>query len=90
MIGMAMSKVTVTLDRDALRSIRALVGAGKAASVSGFVQHAVSLALLEVAGWDAALGDALRGTGGAITDAERAWADQVLGEPPRRRRRSAA
>jgi Arc/MetJ-type ribon-helix-helix transcriptional regulator len=36
-LGMATVKVTVTLDRDQVDEIRALVAAGQAAPVSGFV-----------------------------------------------------
>lgn len=77
--GMVSKKVTVTLDEMQLDRIRALVAAGTAASVSGFVQHAVSVALDDVAGWGALLAEALRETGGALSDSERAWADGVLG-----------
>jgi len=77
--GMASKKVTVTLDEAQLDRIRALVAAGTAASVSGFVQHAVGVALDDVAGWGALLAEALRDTGGALSDSERAWADEVLG-----------
>jgi Arc/MetJ-type ribon-helix-helix transcriptional regulator len=76
---MASKKVTVTLDEMQLDRIRALVAAGMAASVSGFVQHAVGVALDDVAGWGALLAEALRETGGALSDSERKWADQVLG-----------
>lgn len=91
-IGMATAKITITLDELDLRSIRGLVTARKAASVSGFVQHAVSVALVDVAGWGANLAEALAATGGPLTGQERAWADSVLGEtpPPRKRRRRAA
>ncbi len=58
--GMATKKVTVTLDELQLDRIRALVEAGTAASVSGFVQHAVDVALDDVAGWGALLAEALR------------------------------
>lgn len=78
-IGMATRKVTVTLDEDELARIRGLVDRGTATSVSAFVQHAVSLALDDVAGWGAALADALAASGGQLTDDERAWADDVLG-----------
>ena len=91
-IGMATTKITVTIDEVDLRSIRGLVTARKAASVSGFVQHAVSVALLDVAGWGANLAEALAETGGRLTGQERDWADSVLGKtpPPRKRRRRAA
>lgn len=81
--SMATRKVTVTLDELQVEQILTLVQAGSASSVSGFVQHAVAVALDDVAGWGAMLADALRQTGGALTDDERAWADQVLGGNPR-------
>ena len=87
-IGMATRKVTVTLDAAQLDLIRNLVDAGSTPSVSGFVQHAVSVALDDVAGWGALLAEALRETGGRLTDDERAWADELLGN--RRRRRGSA
>jgi len=77
--GMATRKVTITLDEVQLSQIRSLVQAGTAASVSGFVQHAVAVALDDVAGWGAMLAEALRATGGELSDSERAWADEVLG-----------
>jgi Arc/MetJ-type ribon-helix-helix transcriptional regulator len=86
--GMATRKVTVTLDEAQLDRIRTLVAAGNASSISGFVQHAVSVAIDDVAGWGALLAEALRDTGGPLTDDERAWADELLGT--RRRRRGSA
>ena len=77
--GKATKKVTFTLDETQLQRIRAIVEAGSAASVSGFVQHAVSVALDDIAGWGALLAEALRETGGALSDKERAWADAILG-----------
>ncbi len=87
---MATVKVTVTLDEDQLARIRALVAKDKATSVSGFVQHAVSVALDDVAGWGVLLADALVRTGGPVTAEERAWADDVLRSTKRRRKRSVA
>ena len=81
--GMATRKVTVTLDEAQLDQIRSLVEARNAPSVSGFVQHAVAVALDDVAGWGAMLAEALRETGGALSDDERAWADDVLGTSTR-------
>jgi Arc/MetJ-type ribon-helix-helix transcriptional regulator len=77
--GMATKKVTITLDEVQLERIRSLVQAHAAPSVSGFVQHAVAVALDEVAGWGTMLGEALQETGGALSDDERAWADDILG-----------
>jgi len=86
--GMATRKVTVTLEEAQLGQIRRLVDAGRASSVSGFVQHAVSVAIDDVAGWGALLAEALRESGGPLTDEERSWADGLLGT--RRRRRGSA
>ena len=79
--GMATRKITITLDEAQVEQIRGLVDAGNAASVSGFVQHAVSVALDDVAGWGAMLAEALRETCGPLTDDERAWADRLLATP---------
>lgn len=84
-VGMATRKVTVTLDEAQIDQIRKLVDSGSATSVSGFVQHAVSVALDDVAGWGALLAEALRDTGGPLTGDERAWADELLGNRRRRR-----
>ena len=80
-IGMATRKVTVTLEAGQLERIRALVQSGTAPSVSGFVQGAVEVALDDVAGWGALLAEALRDTGGPLSDEERAWSDEILGGP---------
>lgn len=84
-IGMASKKVTITLDETQLDRIRALVAAGAAPSISGFVQHAVGVTLDDVAGWGALLAEALRETGGLLSDEERAWADEVLGHSEQHR-----
>lgn len=81
--GMATKKVTITLDEAQVDQIHALVRVGTAASVSGFVQHAVAVALDDVAGWGAILAEALRQTGGPLSDDERDWADEALGLSPR-------
>lgn len=80
-IGMAKTqKVTVTLPAAQVATIRGLVGAGMAPSVSGFVQQAVGVAIDDVAGWGAMLAEALSATGGQLSAEERAWADRVLGD----------
>jgi Arc/MetJ-type ribon-helix-helix transcriptional regulator len=88
-LGMASKKVTVTLDAAQVEQIRHLVSTGRAASLSGFVQHAVGVALDDVAGWGAMLALALSETGGPMSADERAWADEALGLPKRRRRSAA-
>jgi hypothetical protein len=82
--GMATTKITITLLDDQLGAIREFVAAGKASSVSGFVQHAVGVALFDAAGWRTMLDDALRQTGGSLTREERRWADTLL-HPPKKR-----
>lgn len=84
---MATQKITITLDKQQLEQVRALVEAGKVPNVSAFVKHAVSVALADVAGWAALLAEALRQTGGPMTQRERAWADSILApRPPRGKR----
>jgi Arc/MetJ-type ribon-helix-helix transcriptional regulator len=89
-IGMASRKVTVTLDEAQLDQVRALVDAGRAPSVSGFVQHAVAVSLDDIAGWGAILAEALAKTGGAVSDEERVWADEILGTTKRPKKKPAA
>jgi Arc/MetJ-type ribon-helix-helix transcriptional regulator len=84
-IGMATQKITVTLNDDQVKEIRALVAAGQAANISAFVQHAVGVALHDAAGWKEMLDEALQQTGGPLTKEERAWADALLS--PREQKR---
>lgn len=83
--GMATTKITITLQDDQVEEIRALVAAGQAASVSAFVKHAVGVALFDAAGWREMLEDALRQTGGPLTEKERAWADALLSPEEQKR-----
>jgi Arc/MetJ-type ribon-helix-helix transcriptional regulator len=76
--GMATTKITITLPDEQIDSIRELVAAGKAGSVSAFIKHAVSVGLFDAAGWRAMLNDALQQTGGSLTGGERKWADALL------------
>jgi Arc/MetJ-type ribon-helix-helix transcriptional regulator len=88
---MATTKLTITLDDDQLEELKALVAAGHAPSVSGFVRKAVEVALNDAAGWRQMLVDALDATGGPMTAAERGWAGRVLGHArPKQRRRGRA
>jgi Arc/MetJ-type ribon-helix-helix transcriptional regulator len=83
--GMATKKITVTLEEEQFERIQSIVKSGKAKSISGFVQHAVSVALDDVAGWGALLSQALIESGGDVSSEERAWADEVLGVSNRSR-----
>ena len=87
--GMASKKITITLDDEQVQQIRNFVTAGRAASVSGFVQHAVGVAIDDVSGWGAMLSQALDESGGPMSADERAWADAALGVPKPRRRSAA-
>ncbi len=93
-IGMADTvKLTITLQHKQIEEIRALVAAGQTPSVSGFVQHAVTVALHDAAGWREMLEHALKQTGGPLSKKERAWADQFLTTKDRKKiskKRSAA
>jgi Arc/MetJ-type ribon-helix-helix transcriptional regulator len=92
-LGMATRKITITLRDDQLQEVRSLVAAGQAASVSGFVQHAVGVAISDAAGWREILEDALQQTGGPLTPKERTWADALLSprqDKPRARKKGRA
>ena len=80
--GMATKKITVTLPEEQVAELAALVAAGHAASVSGFVRHAVGVAIDDVAGWATMLEWSLEESGGEMTVEERAWADTILGNAP--------
>ena len=83
-IGMATTKITVTLQDEQIQEIRALIAAGQTTSVSAFVKHAAGIALFDAAGWSEMLRDALQQTGGPVTAKERAWADGILcPQPPK-------
>jgi Arc/MetJ-type ribon-helix-helix transcriptional regulator len=90
-LGMATTKITVTLRNEEVAAIRKLVATGKTKNVSAFVQHAVTVSLADVAGWGAMLALALEESGGPLTRKEREWADSVLKPQakPRRKRRAA-
>jgi Arc/MetJ-type ribon-helix-helix transcriptional regulator len=85
--GMATMKITITLDEEQVEQVRDIVAHGKASSVSGFVKHAVDMALYDAAGWKDMLETALKETGGPLTKKERAWADQLLTSRPHKSKR---
>jgi Arc/MetJ-type ribon-helix-helix transcriptional regulator len=89
-LGMATTKVTITLDDDQLDAVKKLVRTGKAKNVSSFVRRAVTVSLFDVAGWGVLLAQALEETGGPLTRKERAWADSILSSSPRPKRKRRA
>jgi Arc/MetJ-type ribon-helix-helix transcriptional regulator len=88
-IGMATTKITITIPQEQVTEIGALVAAGHAASTSAFVKHAIAIALSDAAGWSEMLGEALQQTGGPLTKKERAWADAILGKKSPRKKKAA-
>lgn len=79
--GMATRKVTITLDERDVARVKSMVADGKSASVSAFVQHAVTIALSDAELWDETFEEWLAATGGPLTTAERAIADELLDRP---------
>jgi len=84
-IGMATTKITITLEVDQVDAVRKLVASRRTRSISGFVKHAVGVALQDANGWAAMLEQALEETGGPLTRAEQKWADGILAGGPVRR-----
>ena len=88
-IGMATTKITVTLPDRQIEEIRKRVAARRSSSVSGFVQQAVQKSLDNAAEFRAMVEEALNETGGPLKPKERAWARKMLstrkrGTKPRR------
>jgi Arc/MetJ-type ribon-helix-helix transcriptional regulator len=89
-LGMATTKITITLPDRQLDEIRERVAGGESTSISGFIQQAVQKSLDNAAEFRATVDDALKATGGPLTPKERAWARRVLSPRKRRRARTAA
>jgi len=90
-IGMATTKITITLPDHQLAEIRKRVKGRKSESVSGFIQHAVRRSLDNEAEFLAMLEQGLNETGGPLTPKERAWARKMLTpRKPRTKSRKAA
>lgn len=88
---MAAAKITITLPDGQLQEIRAMIASGRVRNVSAFVKHAVGVALSDAAGWREMLEEALRQTGGPVTEKERRWADEILSpQTPKRGRKGKA
>ena len=91
--GMATTKLTITLPNEQLEEIHSLVATGQATNISAFVRHAVGVALFDAAGWREMLQEALKETGGPLTEKERVWADGILsagGQKKANKKRKAA
>lgn len=78
MIGMTKAKIAVSLDAGLVPRLRAAVAAGRADSVSAFVEAAVEKHLSDV-DLDVLLAQMLEETGGPPTAEEIEAADRLLG-----------
>jgi Arc/MetJ-type ribon-helix-helix transcriptional regulator len=77
-IGMATRKITITLETEQIAAVQKLVTKGRAKSLSGFVQHAVGVAIDDAAGWGTMLAEALQASGGPLRPDEQAWVDAAF------------
>ncbi|MDX6199919.1 MAG: hypothetical protein QOJ79_3070 [Actinomycetota bacterium] len=77
MFGMTREKIAVSLPAELVRAAKSAVKAGRAASVSGYVEAA--LAAHAVNDDDTWIDEWLAETGGPLTAEEIAWADRALG-----------
>jgi Arc/MetJ-type ribon-helix-helix transcriptional regulator len=88
-IGMATSKITISLPDDQIKEVRKLIRKGRISTFSGFVRHALKWALNDMAEWRYMLAESLDRTGGPLTKKEQAWAESML-TPRKARRRPAS
>ena len=77
MFGMTREKIAVSLPAELVRAAKSAVKAGRAASVSGYVEAALSAHIANAD--DAWIDTWLEETGGPLTPEEIAWADRALG-----------
>jgi Arc/MetJ-type ribon-helix-helix transcriptional regulator len=86
-VGMATSKITITLPDDQIQEIRKLARSGKTPNISAFIKHAVHIALQDAKSFREMLDEALEQTGGPLTDEERVWVDSFAAPKERANRR---
>lgn len=77
MFGMTREKIAVSLPAELVRAAKNAVKAGRAASVSGYVEAALAAHVANDD--DAWIDEMLEETGGPMTEAERARAMHALG-----------
>ena len=73
------AKIAITIDADVLARVKSEVEAGPLRSVSAYIEHAVINQLAAEDDFDSWLTEALKATGGPLTDEERAEAQRLLG-----------
>lgn len=71
-------KLAITLSDELARRVREEVARGRAASVSAWIEHAISGQLAAEADFEGLLDEALAATGGPLTEAERLHAVRLL------------
>ena len=82
-VGMATTKITVTLPDSQVEEIRTRVAVRESPSISGFIQQAVHKSLQNSVEFRAMVDQALTETGGPLTPKERAWARKMLSKQKR-------
>ena len=82
-IGMATTKITITLPDTQLDEVRQRVASHQAASISGFIQQAVQKSLRNAVEFREMVDQVLAETGGPVTPKEREWARKMIS--PRKR-----
>jgi hypothetical protein len=75
--GMTKAKIAITIDDELVRRAKLEVAAGRASSVSAYIEEAVA-ARAQADALDALLDELLAASGGPLTAQERAEADRVL------------
>lgn len=76
--SMTKAKIAITIDEELVRRAKLEVAAGRATSVSAYIEEAVARRA-EGDALDDLLHELLEATGGPLTDEERASADRILG-----------
>jgi Arc/MetJ-type ribon-helix-helix transcriptional regulator len=74
----ASEKITVTIPKEQADALRALLASGGARSVSSLVKQGIDKILDADAAWEAELARMIEESGGPLSDAELAWADEQL------------
>ena len=72
------AKIAITIDSDLLDRVKSNVEAGRARSVSAYIEHAVVNEVAADTDFESMLAEIFEATGGPPTDEERAEARRIL------------
>lgn len=72
------AKIAITIDSDVLDRVKSNVEAGRARSVSAYIEHAVVNEVAADTDFESMLAEIFEATGGPPTDEERAEARRIL------------